>query len=105
MISALLALVLLLSIFDIISLVNAIQGSITIYLNCIIHYFILIKLGQSYLQGSWSFAQVLRIPEAGSTYGDTPPYLGMSSSILINYYHHNLTFNSWKGLLYRNNWI
>lgn len=50
------------------------------YLNCIIHYFIVIKLGQSYLQGSWSFAQVLRIPEAGSTYGDTPPYLGMSSS-------------------------
>lgn len=34
-------------------------------------------VGENYRQGSWSFAQVLRIPEAGSTYGDTPPYLGI----------------------------
>ena len=42
---------------------------------------IIYRLGQIYQQGSWSFAQVLRIPEAGSTYGDTPPFIGM---IIIN---------------------
>ena len=39
----------------------------------------------------------MRIPEAGSTYGDTPPYLGMSSFILINYYHRNMTSIAGRG--------
>jgi len=57
MISMILILILLLTSLDVISFVNAIQGI-------------------SYKQGSWSFAQVLRIPEAGTTYGDTPSFVG-----------------------------
>lgn len=73
MISLLLVVVLLLSILDIISLVNAVQG---IYREITFIIWLSSSLGQIYQQGSWSFAQILRIPEAGSTYGDTPPFKG-----------------------------
>lgn len=49
-------------------------------------------VGENYRQGSWSFAQVLRIPEAGSTYGDTPPYLGIKQQNKHVQEHHNTYF-------------
>ena len=39
--------------------------------------------GLTYKQGSWSFAQVFSVPEAGSTYGDTPAYVGILNIFVL----------------------